>query len=89
MASNDTRLIAALRRLTAKPAPAPVQRPPRGSRDWQQLIETELDTLNRRLSAIETRMTLIFYLVVILTVVTVIRDAGAAEQLIKAVLQLP
>lgn len=89
MASNDTRLIAALKRLTAKPKPAPASRPPRGSRDWQQLIETELDTLNRRLSAIETRMTLIFYLVVILTVVTVIRDAGAAEALIKAVLQLP
>ncbi len=84
----DDRLIRALKRITSRPTPPNPPRPPRDTREWQTCIERELDTVNRRLTAIESRMTLVFYLVVILTAVTVVRDAGAAEALIKAVLQV-
>ncbi|HEY3289322.1 MAG TPA: hypothetical protein VGK87_04265 [Anaerolineae bacterium] len=60
----------------------------RDSRDWQQFIEAELDQLNRRLTQIESRMTIVFYLVVILTVVTVVTDANAAQVILKSVLQI-
>ena len=87
MKTNDSRLTSALRRLAHQPAQR-TQRPPNDPRDWQQLIETELDGLNRRLSTIEARMTVIFYLVVILTITTVVTNAGAAEQLLRGVLQI-
>lgn len=63
-------------------------RPSHNARDWQQYIETELDQMNRRLAAIESKMTVIFYLVIIVSVVMVITDADAATALIKGVLQM-
>ena len=87
--SPDSRLAKALKRLTASRAtPAPAPRPPQHSRTWQQYIESELDSMNRRLTAIESRMTVIYYLVIIVTVVTVISDASAAGRLIQSVLQI-
>lgn len=87
MKTNDFRLLSAVRRLTRRPAhPAPRQTS--DPRDWQQLIESELDALNRRLSTIEARMTVIFYLVVILTITTIVTNANAAEQLMRGVLQI-
>ena len=44
--------------------------------------------MNRRLAAIESKMTVIFYLVIIVSVVMVITDADAATALIKGVLQM-
>ena len=84
---HEDRLRAAIKRFGAHTAPGRT-RPPSESRDWQQFIEAELDQMNRRLTQIETRMTIVFYLVVILTVVTVIKDADAAQLLLKSVLQL-
>ncbi len=95
MNTNDSRLVGAVRRLTQRRAPPAVlphggraADTPAGGRDWQQLIETELDSLNRRLSAIEARMTVTFYLVVILTVTTVVTNADAAQALLRGVLQI-
>ncbi len=90
MTNSDSRLAAAIRRLTAvgrNPTP-PTPRPPRESRTWQQYIESELDSMNRRLTAIESRMTVIYYLVIIVTVTTVINDASAAGRLIQSILQV-
>ena len=86
MKKNDSHLLSAIRRFTRRPAP-PAQRSHNDPRDWQQLIESELDALNRRLSSIEARMTVVFYLVVILTITTV-TNANAAEQLMRGVLQI-
>ncbi len=93
--TNNTRLIGAMRRLARrrKPSVAHAHRDrsgtaPPGGRDWQQLIETELDALNRRLTSIEARMTIIFYLIVILTISTLVTNADAAQTLLRGVLQL-
>lgn len=92
---HDDRLRAAIRRMTgranagqSKPVTTPGVRSARDSRDWQQFIEVELDQMNRRLTQIESRMTIVFYLVVILTVVTVVTDANAAQVILKSVLQI-
>ena len=91
---SDSRLLRAIRRFMRRPAPpkSAVLSAPRFSelagRDWQQLIESELDALNRRLSSIEARMTVIFYLVVILTITTIVNNADAAQQLLRGVLQI-
>jgi hypothetical protein len=85
----DDRLVDALKRFTSRQASPNPPRPPRDTREWQTCIERELDAMNRRLTAIEGRVTIVFYLVVILTAVTVAQDAKVAEQLIKAVLKLP
>jgi hypothetical protein len=69
-----------------QPPAQPVR--PTDRADWQKCIETELDSMNRRLSAIESRMLIVFYLVVILTVTTLITDANAAGKLLQAVLQV-
>lgn len=87
MSDSSDRLRASLRKLA--PAPPPMTpRPSHNARDWQQYIETELDQMNRRLAAIESKMTVIFYLVIIVSVVMVITDADAATALIKGVLQM-
>jgi hypothetical protein len=87
MKTNDSRLLSAMRRITRRPA-RPGPRSANTPRDWQQLIESELDALNRRLSSIEARMTVVFYLVVILTITTIVTNASAAEQLMRGVLQI-
>src|SRR6266508_3018415 len=96
MKPSDSRLMSAVRRafgpssgrgLTRRRAP-PDRPPQRDTRDWQQLIESGLDALNRRLSSIEVRMTLIFYLIVILTITTIVPNADAAQQLLRGVLQI-
>jgi hypothetical protein len=70
----------ALRRAPDEPKAAP----PRDSDDWQQFIEAELASMNRRLSAIETRATTIFYIALITAIVTVTTNADKAAQLIQA-----
>ena len=90
MSDSSDRLRASLRKLApAKPTDAPApQRPQHNARDWQQYIETELDQMNRRLAAIENRMTVIFYLVIIVSVVMIVTDASAATKLLQGVLQM-
>jgi len=84
---NDDRLLSAVRKL--RPVQPLAVRPDRDSKDWRACIEGELDQVNRRLTQIESRLTMIYYLVVIVTVVTVVTNANAAETLIKAVLHIP
>ena len=101
MSEPADRLSTAIRKLTRlsrQDQPPVVAREPqraghdsrdsRDSRDWRQFIESELDSMNRRLSAIESRLTLIFYLVVILTVVVCVTDASAARQIVENVLKV-
>ncbi len=87
MKTNDSHLMSAMRRLTRRTA-RPALRLSNDPHDWQQLIESELNALNRRLSSIEARMTVVFYLVVILTITTIVTNANAAEQLMRGVLQI-
>ena len=84
---NEDKLRSAIRKLA--PAKPITPRPDRDSKDWRSCIEGELDQVNRRLTQIESRLTMIYYLVVIVTVVTVVTNANAAETLIKAVLHIP
>ena len=98
MSEPADRLSAAIRKLTRisrQGQPPVVAREPqraghdsRDSRDWRQFIESELDSMNRRLSAIESRLTIVFYLVVILTVVVCVTDASAARQIVENVLKV-
>ena len=83
--SYDGKLNDAIRNLRKNVGRPP---PPTNPVDWQRYIETELDGMNRRLSTIESRMQITFYLVVILTVTTVITDVNAAGKLLQAVLQI-
>jgi hypothetical protein len=93
-ANPDTRLVRALRKLAGQPARKPARRhtEPRHNeappRDWQQLIESELSAMNRRLTSIESRTTIVFYLVVILTIATIVTDSNTAQTLLKGVLQI-
>lgn len=84
---NEDHLRSAIRKL--RPVERLPVRPDRDSKDWRACIEGELDQVNRRLTQIESRLTMIYYLVVIVTVVTVVTNANAAETLIKAVLHIP
>src|SRR5437870_5190175 len=86
---SDDRLANAIRKLTRRATGrSPLPRPARDSQDWKQFIESELDSMNRRLSAIESRLTIVFYLVVVLTVVVCVTDASAARQILESVLKV-
>ncbi len=83
MASNDTRLIAALRRLMAmKPKSTPAARPPHDAHDWQSCIEAELDAINRKLARLE----IFLYVVIVLVVAS---DVSKAADLLRAWLGIP
>src|SRR5689334_4066359 len=96
MSRPDEHLSAAIRKLMRLPLvgatgqsprqPSPLPRPAHDSQDWKQCIESELDSMNRRLSAIESRLTIVFYLVVVLTVVVCVTDVSAARQILESVI---
>jgi hypothetical protein len=85
MPSNgENHLRTALKSLQRVPEPPKATPPARDSDDWQQFIESELASMNRRLSAIEARATTIFYIALVTAIITVSTNADKAAQLIQA-----